>query len=247
MSEREATSPERSRSSVESSRLSSGILETRSYGEEMDEDDSFPEELDDSLQDRASTISGRGALIRGLNISGSSTSSSSKGSTKYKTVSDEDVESGIHPPDSDYARYIPPSLFPSLSSNSSRKKKKKRNKDTEESKNDHAEGPVGRRSNVTPSIWSSSTSSWDEKFKRPTLWYALACISVLMIGAVIALSVVLTGQKNRDPMTDRQKEISDVISSITDTNAFMDASSPCLLYTSPSPRDLSTSRMPSSA
>ena len=33
----------------------------------------------------------------------------------------------------------------------------------------------------------------------------------------------------------------------TDTREYLDGDMPCLLYTSPSPRDLSTSRMPSSA
>ena len=49
---------------------------------------------------------------------------------------------------------------------------------------------------------------------------------------------------NRLSMTERSKLRSEVTSNVSGT---VSANSGCLLYTSPSPRDLSTSRMPSSA
>lgn len=188
-------------------------------------DDELDDDLDDSLQDRASTISGRGALIRGLNISGSSTTSSSSRANDSKR--NVDVESALQPPDSDYAPYIPPMLFPSLSSAASTPRSRRKTKQKKRN-----EGPVKRNNGTaigTPSsIWSggSSSSSWDEKLKRPFLWYILACVSILMIIAVIALSVVLTSKRHTDPMTERQRELSDVISLLTSEDSFLDASSP---------------------
>ena len=50
--------------------------------------------------------------------------------------------------------------------------------------------------------------------------------------------------RNMDEVTKMVKRQFDAVNQIFDQRVF---SGPCLLYTSPSPRDLSTSRMPSSA
>ena len=47
--------------------------------------------------------------------------------------------------------------------------------------------------------------------------------------------------------TEATAELVQVKGALSETTALLEQSKDCLLYTSPSPRDLSTSRMPSSA
>ena len=63
----------------------------------------------------------------------------------------------------------------------------------------------------------------------------------LLISSVIILVLIVIGVYSYDKYTtDKKRQISDNFNAITIDHS-------CLLYTSPSPRDLSTSRMPSSA
>lgn len=153
----------------DSSRSSSGILETRSSGDEIDFVDEY------SLDDVPSTLSGRGALIGGLPVSEGSRSRSEESPPPVS----EDLESALEPPDSDYAAYIPPLLFPTF--NTSRRKPVSQTV-PETNRSTATEGPVqGSRANES-SAWSETEPGWEEKFKKPSVWYSLACMSVLMIG-----------------------------------------------------------------
>jgi hypothetical protein len=202
---------------ADDSRSSSGILATRSSGDEID----FVEE--NSLDDMPSTtLSGRGALIGGLPVSstgGSSSSSfhnqqsdespppaSSSSDDDDDDNSNKDLESALVPPD------IPPLLFPSFRNNYSNSHHHFSRRGTSQrvplddpavaaataspppvagSRRRQAatEGPVGpprpgraSRGANDSSTWSESEPGWDAKFKKPSVWYSLACVSVLLIG-----------------------------------------------------------------
>lgn len=156
---------------------SSGILETQSSGDEID----FMEEH--SLDDMPSTLSGRGALIGGLPISEGSRSQS-----EVSPPASSDLESALEPPDSDYAAYIPPLLFPTFSA--SRRSTPVSQAVPPTAQSSATEGPVqGSRANES-SAWSESEPGWEEKFKKPSVWYSLACMSILMIGVRFIVAVM---------------------------------------------------------
>jgi hypothetical protein len=223
------------------SRSSSGILATRSSGDEID----FA--ADYSLDDLPSTLSGRGALIGGLPVSEGSQSRSQE-SPLPDSSGDNDLESALKPPNSDSAGYVPPLLFPSFKNRAGRKRVPLQEETTppEVTRQTLNEGPVqSLRGNDYTSIWSDSDPGWEEKFKKPSVWYSLACISVLLIGvrltmaahaslipivifqAIIALTVATTGRKPQDGgMSRRQQELSRVLSGILGEEALMNASSP---------------------
>ena len=82
-------------------------------------------------------------------------------------------------------------------------------------------------------------------------WHRLARRNAPIIKiSFFAFSVfplIVARVSNQDPdLNDVQPEEEDIITVFQFEHYFMDYCS-CLLYTSPSPRDLSTSRMPSSA
>lgn len=67
----------------------------------------------------------------------------------------------------------------------------------------------------------------DEQRRRPTFWYILAIISLLLIGAMIAVGVVVAGNKNsNEALTTRQQELSDIVASISDPATLADTASP---------------------
>lgn len=158
------------------SRSSSGILVTRSSGDEID----FAEEY--SLDDLPSTLSGRGALIGGLPVSEGSRSQSEE-SHPPASSGDNDLESSLKPPESDYAAYIPPLLFPTFTNRAGRKRVPQEEPAPALSRQKKKEAPVqGSRGNDYSSLWSDSDPGWEEKLKKPSVWYSLACITVLLIG-----------------------------------------------------------------
>ena len=79
--------------------------------------------------------------------------------------------------------------------------------------------------------------------------YKTALITGAARGIGLATTQLMTARGYRVAMVDRDvDELNAVVTSLDQAEAFFcDVSVPCLLYTSPSPRDLSTSRMPSSA
>jgi hypothetical protein len=144
------------------------------------------------------------------NPSGSSMAHSGSSNTN------NDLESAYEPPDSDYAAYIPPLLFPSFRQSPARQhhrgskpvpldepsiteesaaaesnivpasssQKHQRRSQQRGPRHQTIEGPVvptGSRANDS-STWGGSEPGWDEKFKKPSVWYSLACIAVLLLG-----------------------------------------------------------------
>ena len=69
------------------------------------------------------------------------------------------------------------------------------------------------------------------------------CIACILLAAVTLGGAILYSHNTDDPIIYRTYEDPDkIVIDVFDTQVII-----CLLYTSPSPRDLSTSRMPSSA
>ena len=212
----------------------SGIIASRSMDDSAD-DEYFVEEdtTTSAASDTSSSfrnsqpqmISGRGALISGMMVVPKSDSEE----IEY-VGSGDDLESGVDAPDSDYASYAPPNIFPMTDSDKqgSRLKPSSFQKATNNnnSKIDHIEEPVDE----TDEARFTQLNSFDEKRRRPTLWYVLAFISVLLIGAVIAVGVVVTGNKggnmDKQSLTIRQQELSDIVASISDPATLADSSSP---------------------
>ena len=94
-----------------------------------------------------------------------------------------------------------------------------------------------------------------DTFKRPI--YAGSCIATVKSNDSVKVITVRTTAFDASPMTDSSVTVNsgDVVDSLNNANFVSDEIAEsdrpeltaCLLYTSPSPRDLSTSRMPSSA
>ena len=76
--------------------------------------------------------------------------------------------------------------------------------------------------------------------------------SNVLAGVMLAILLVASGgavaqTKAQKAFLERVKSVSTIDDAKFSRDALVIWPSPCLLYTSPSPRDLSTSRMPSSA
>lgn len=216
-------SPSRSASSRPESESGfiSGIIASRS----MDSADEYFAEnstvsATSSLRNSPQMISGRGALISGMIVPKSD-------SEEIEYVGGDDLESGIDAPDSDYASYAPPNIFPIPDSDKQGSRSKSSNpQKVTNSKMDHTEEPV----DMTDEARFTQLNSFDEKRSRPTLWYVLAFISLLLIGAVIAVGVVVTDNKDsnadKQSLTIRQQELSDTVASISDPATLADSNSP---------------------
>jgi hypothetical protein len=207
-----------SRSASESG-LFSGILATRS----RDSDDyrSGEDDDDDSNSSTAPLprmISGRGALISGIVIPKADHSGSDE--DEEVEVEGEDLENGIEAPDSDYASYAPPNIFPMLvvEKKARASRSKPINFPTTTIKMDHTAQPVSSED-------ATETSTVDAKRHRPKLWYALGVISVLLLAAVTFVAVRVSNRMRRSPLSPRQQEVSTIVTSLSDSNTMADPTS----------------------
>ena len=88
--------------------------------------------------------------------------------------------------------------------------------------------------------------------KRVMVWVALASMATLLPAQTYRLSGCVQDE-NRQPvevanvLLKQAKDSTYITGMLTDTQGCFSFDQPCLLYTSPSPRDRQKSRMPSSA
>jgi hypothetical protein len=159
-------------------------------------------------------ISGRGALISGMRVP-------STDSEEIEPDDEEDLESGVQPPDSDYASYAPPNIFPTTDSDKRGSRSKAASTQKDNAMMEHTDQPVA----ADYDVGLTQLDSLEEKRRRPTLWYALACFSLLLIGAVVAVGVTVAGN-NKNDLSPRQQELSDYVASISDPAALADSARP---------------------
>jgi hypothetical protein len=205
-----------SRSASES--LFSGILATRSrdsddYRSGEDDDDS-----NSSLAQLPRMISGRGALISGMVIPKADDSGSDD--DEEVEFEGEDLENGVEPPDSDYASYAPPDIFPKpvVEKQARASRSKPINFPISTIKMDHTAQPVSSED-------ATETSTINAKRHRPKLWYALGVFSVLLVVAVAFVAVRVTRRMRRSSLSARQQEISTIVTSLSDSNTMADPNS----------------------
>lgn len=150
-------------------------------------------------------ISGRGALISGMLVP----SADSDEEVGYKGVND--LEIGIEPPDSDYASYAPPNIFPSIKSEKCGPRSKTEISLQNDDKIDHTEEAIDDDDDL------GQIFQFAEKRQRQSLLYVLACILCVLIGAAITVGVILLGNKSSPaPLTPCQQELSSAITLISD-------------------------------
>jgi hypothetical protein len=171
-------------------------------------------------------LSGRGALIAGVLPRPATTKEQDDDdlSGTERSDEDDDLESGLHPPDSDYASYAPASIFGGstgvglLGGGGTVANR---------STNRRAEGAA------IPEQVNAGRGSGGMKFlqqPRKKL-YALALVSVLLLGVVIAVSVIVAGSNSsrssdQTGLTATQQYFDDVIKNVSDAAALANPDSP---------------------
>jgi hypothetical protein len=218
-----------SRSASESG-LFSGILVTRSQDSDdyrnVVEKDSNPS-TSSSMVQQPKMISGRGALISGYaipQVGDDSESDEPDEDEEAEYEGEDDLENGVEPPDSDYASYAPPNIFPRKSVaerkvSTPRLKSKPMNFPITTIKMDHTERPLESEEST------EMHNSTKEKKRPPNLWCGLAIFSALLMAAVAVVGLVVTGRMDRTTLTDRQREIGSIVTSLVDSSTLNDKNS----------------------
>lgn len=205
------------RSSSSRSGIVSGILATRSMeSEDFLNDEGTVVSDTSTLQEKPQMISGRGALISGLAVP------NAESDGKIERTGATDLESGEEPPDSDFASYAPPNLFPTAKSNKrgSRARALEGSHPKFTNQMDHTEEALASDDERLAHLAASGG-----KRRRPTFWYALAFMSVLLIVAVVVVAVIVAGN-HKEKLSAQQQKLSDVVASISDPAALSNSGSP---------------------
>jgi len=179
-----------------------------------------------SIRNMPSRISGRGALIGGVHIPPEQ--------QEEVVPSEEDLESGVEPPpDSDYVPdyRAPATLFPVSDENEnspSRQRNKSKFPSSWTTKSKLSGGPPSSTSRSSDDSKKKNFERFADEVspsstKHPRLWYGLGGVSVLLLGAVIAVAIIVAGQGG---MTSQQQVLSDLAKQISSEADLENKSSP---------------------
>lgn len=240
-----ASRPNLSSSSSSSEESETGMSSRESSSSSDESDLGILDEQSDvsSIRDMPSRISGRGALIGGVRLPPAEQQEEEAPSPPGQ----DDLESGVEaPPDSDFAPVCqaPTTLFPV--SDEENRDENNSNNDKQRSfgklpswlsKSKKSSGPPSSTSHSSGSAggvvagdekgnferFADEVSESERSTKRPKLWYVLGGVSILLVGAVIAVAVLMA---NRGGMTPQQEQLSEIAKSISSPEDLGNKASP---------------------